>query len=149
MNIAENWSDLLFGLDCISKQAAKRRFKKSIKYGWGGLCAYCREETATTLDHVRPKCKGGSSLRSNLIPCCRSCNHDKGSEQWLSWYKRQEFYNECAQQCIEDWISNKRFLEEQLDDGFDNRTEVCPTESTLRSTENEQTRTRKNCSAIA
>ena len=32
MGIAEDWSDLMFDLSCLSKQVAKRRFKKSIKY---------------------------------------------------------------------------------------------------------------------
>ena len=52
MRIAEDWSDLLFDLNCLSKQTAKRKFKRQIKYGWGGLCAYCRGNRATTLDHL-------------------------------------------------------------------------------------------------
>ena len=138
MGIAEDWSDLMFDLSCLSKQVAKRKFRKSIKYGWGGFCAYCRCNRATTLDHLKPRSKGGSSLRSNLIPACRECNHAKGSQPWLVWFQAQSFYNETAKELIEEWISNKRFIEEELDErpAF-HRTEVCSNESKVRSKANE------------
>jgi hypothetical protein len=126
MGIAEDWGELLYSLDCVTKRAAKRKFRKSIKYGFGGLCCYCRSNRATTLDHVKPRSRGGSSLRSNLLPACQECNHSKGSEHWLVWFKRQSFYNETAKELIEEWISNKRFIEEEVADGpIDNRTAVC------------------------
>ena len=102
MGIAEDWGDLLYSLDCLSKGQAKRKFRKSIKYGWGGLCCYCRCNRATTLDHVKPRSKGGSSLRSNLLPACIECNHSKGSEPWLVWFQRQSFYNETAKEHLSD-----------------------------------------------
>jgi len=149
MGIAEDWSDLLFDLTCLSKQVAKRRFRKSIKYGFGGLCCYCRSNRATTLDHVKPKSKGGCSLRSNLLPACHECNHSKGSEPWLVWFQRQSFYNTTAQELIEEWISNKRFIEEECDGEVDDRTKVCTTASPVRSKPNESTRSRKDCLAPA
>ena len=150
MGIAEEWSDLMFDLDCLSKGAAKRKFRRSIKWGWGGLCAYCRCERATTVDHLKPKSRGGSSLRSNLVPACQSCNHSKGSENWLEWFQRQEFYNSVAQELIEDWISNKRFIEEELDERIpNNRATVCTTESEIRSHSYEQTSPRENSFALA
>ena len=145
MAIAEDWSDLLFDLTCLSKKTAKRKFRQQIKYGFGGLCAYCRCNRADTLDHCKPKSKGGSSLRSNLIPACRSCNADKGSESWLVWFQRQEFYNLVAQELIEEWISNKRFIEEELDDTPYYRAEVCLTESTIRSVSYEPPSVGENC----
>ena len=150
MGIAEDWSELLFSLDCLSKGSAKRKFRKSIKYGWGGLCCYCRSERATTLDHVKPKSKGGSSLRSNLLPACQTCNHSKGSENWLTWFERQTFYNSIAKELIEEWISNKRFIEEELDDCETiNRTEVCSFTSPLRSFEDEPSSVGKDSLALA
>ena len=138
MGIAEDWKDLMFDLTCLSKQVAKRRFRKSIKYGWGGLCAYCRSERATTIDHLKPKSKGGDSLRSNLVPACTKCNHSKGSEAWLVWFQRQEFYNETAKELIDEWVSNKRFIVEELDDrGIDHRTTLRFNKGTLRSTADE------------
>ena len=133
MGIAEDWSDLMYDLTCLSKQSAKRRFKKSIKYGWGGLCGYCRCNRATTLDHIRPKSKGGSSLRSNLLPCCLACNHSKGTLHWLVWFQQQSFYNETAKELIEEWISNKRFEEELDERSTIYRTTVCSDPCTIRS----------------
>ena len=145
MGIAEDWADLMFSLDCLSKGAAKSKFRKSIKYGWGGLCAYCRSNRATSLDHIKPKSKGGSSLRSNLVPCCKSCNHDKGSQPWLVWFEKQEFYNETAKELIEEWISNKRFIEEELDEcAVNNRATFCSYESEVRSHKNEPPSLREN-----
>ena len=149
MGIAEDWKDLMFDLSCLSKQVAKRRFKKSIKYGWGGLCSYCRCQRATTLDHIKPKSKGGSSLRSNLLPACLECNHSKGTEPWLVWFQRQSFYNETAKELIEEWISNKRFIEEELDGSLNDRTEICFNPSTIRSISDEPTSSGKDCFAVA
>ena len=150
MGIAEDWKDLMFDLSCLSKQVAKRRFRKSIKYGWGGFCAYCRCNRATTLDHLKPKSRGGSSLRSNLIPACRECNHAKGSQPWLVWFQEQSFYNETAKELIEEWISNKRFIEEELDGcSIIDRTEVCFDQSEIRSLTDEPTSPRENCLAPA
>jgi hypothetical protein len=150
MGIAEDWSDLMFDLTCLSKQVAKRKFRKSIKYGWGGLCAYCRCNRATTLDHLKPKSKGGSSLRSNLIPACQDCNHSKGSQPWLVWFQEQHFYNDVAKELIEEWISNKRFIEEELDErpAF-NRTKVRVNQSQVRSQADEPPRPGENCFAPA
>ena len=150
MGIAEDWSELMFDLSCLSKQVAKRRFCKSIKYGWGGLCAYCRCNRATTLDHLKPRSKGGSSLRSNLIPACRECNHSKGSQPWLVWFQEQHFYNEVAKELIEEWISNKRFIEEELDErAVVNRAEVCSNKSEVRSSKDEPPSLGENCLATA
>ena len=149
MGIAEDWSVLMADLTCLSKQVAKRKFKRSIKYGWGGLCAYCRENRATTLDHLKPKSKGGSSLRSNLIPACQPCNHAKGSEHWLVWFQEQTFYNATAKELIEEWISNKRFIEDELDEFTDDRTTVCTPASEIRSDPHEPSSSGKNCLAPA
>ena len=149
MGIAEDWSELMFDLSCLSKQVAKRKFRKSIKYGWGGFCAYCRCNRATTLDHIKPKSRGGSGLRSNLIPACQCCNHSKGSANWLEWFEKQEFYNHTAKELIEEWISNKRFIEEELDVEVDDRTKVRIAEGTLRGNTYEPPSIGENCLAPA
>jgi hypothetical protein len=131
MGYAEDWGELMFDLQCLTKGSAKRQFKESIRYSFGGLCAYCRCKRANTIDHLKPRCKGGSNLRSNLVPACRECNHSKGSELWLSWYQRQEFYNTVAQELIEEWIANKRMDLDDYDERIDNRTTVCLTASTV------------------
>ena len=150
MGIAEDWSDLMFDLTCLSKSHAKRKFRKSIKYGWGGLCAYCRCNRATTLDHIKARSRGGSSLRSNLIPACVECNHSKGSQDWLLWFKEKPFYNEVAKELIEEWIDNRRFIEEEIDErNFKHRTEVCSKASKVRGATYEPPEPRKNSTKTA
>lgn len=39
-------------------------------------CLYCGEH-ASTVDHVMPRSRGGESSWSNLVACCRACNHRK------------------------------------------------------------------------
>ena len=145
---AEHWSELQFDLECLNKGNAKRKFRQAIKYSFGGLCAYCRCKRATTLDHIKPRSKGGSSLRSNLVPACVECNHSKGSKNWLTWYQRQEFYNKVVQELIEEWIANKHYdLEEDDSRRFDTRTEICYGPSPLGDNKDEPPSIREDCFA--
>jgi uncharacterized protein (TIGR02646 family) len=46
-----------------------------------GFCAYCQREITfeeATLDHVRPKSRGGCSGYENLVVTCQPCNTTKG-----------------------------------------------------------------------
>ena len=150
MGIAEHWSELQFSLECLNKGNAKRKFRHAIKYAFGGFCAYCRCHRASTLDHIKPRSKGGSNLRSNLIPACIECNHSKGSENWLTWYQRQEFYNKIAEELIEEWIANKQYdFEEDNGQQFNDRTTICSEPSTLRSEQDEPPSVGENCLAPA
>ena len=150
MIIAEHWGELQFSLECLNKGNAKRQFRQAIKYSWGGVCAYCRCKRATTLDHIKPRSKGGSNLRSNLVPACKDCNHSKGSQNWLTWYKQQTFYSEVVEELIQEWIDNKHQDFEE-DDGtkLNDRTEVCSDESPLRSGEDEQRCAREDYATAA
>ena len=145
MGIAEHWSELQFGLECLNKGNAKRQFRQAIKYAFGGFCAYCRCQRASTLDHIKPRSKGGSNLRSNLVPACITCNHSKGSENWLVWYQRQEFYNKIAEELIEEWIANRHYDLEEDEFNTNNRTTILASESSLRVKQDEQTCTREDC----
>jgi 5-methylcytosine-specific restriction endonuclease McrA len=40
-------------------------------------CAYC-SGTATTVDHVLPRSRGGKDTWENLVACCLRCNNKKG-----------------------------------------------------------------------
>ncbi len=43
----------------------------------GQRCAYCGI-TATTIDHVLPRSRGGADSWENLVACCLKCNNIKG-----------------------------------------------------------------------
>ena len=150
MRIAEHWSELQFSLECLQKGNAKRQFRQAIKYSWGGLCAYCRCERATTLDHIKPRSKGGSNLRSNLVPACVKCNHSKGSQSWLTWYEQQPFYNQVVQELIQEWITNLYTDDEEHDGTKANyRAEIRSNPCSLRSREDEPTCIREDYAEAA
>lgn len=123
----------MFTLIDLSPGAARKRFRQSIKDEWGE-CAYCgraHDEAGQllvlTLDHVRPRAYGGSSLRSNLVAACRRCNAAKGSERdWRGWYVQQSFF--CGERLarIEAWLKPAWFhcCEEHAPSEADNRAAV-------------------------
>lgn len=95
------------GSRLVSKRAARARFRESILSSWEHRCAYCGREGAVTLDHVRPRAKGGQALEANLVAACCRCNRGKGSENWFEWFSRQEFYCGLRAQRIEAWTSRE------------------------------------------
>ncbi len=51
----------------------KRRLEK-------GVCHYCGATfppEELTMDHVLPVVRGGRSVKSNCVPCCKACNNEK------------------------------------------------------------------------
>lgn len=53
------------------------------------LCAYCAR-TASTIDHVFPRSRGGEESWENLVACCLPCNNLKGNRSLseLGWQLR-------------------------------------------------------------
>ena len=53
------------------------------------LCAYCGK-SASTIDHVFPRSRGGASSWENLVACCLRCNNDKSDKTLasLGWQLR-------------------------------------------------------------
>ena len=88
----------------LTPKLAKRRYRESIYEAWNYCCGYCNEP-ATSLDHIVPKFKSGSSHRNNLIPACRSCNRDKASLKMEDWYLNQKFFSEDQLLKINKWIN--------------------------------------------
>lgn len=44
----------------------------------GHRCVYCDMNDNLTLDHVKPKSRGGKNTWENLVTCCSKCNSKKG-----------------------------------------------------------------------
>jgi hypothetical protein len=108
--LEEHWENYVFNLTEIRPGSARKKFRAAIKSEWG-CCAYCGRDSDDrgfpldlTIDHVRPRVRGGSSMRSNLVPACVSCNHAKGSNDWRAWFSAQSFF--CAHRAarIAVWI---------------------------------------------
>lgn len=48
-----------------------------------GVCHYCSKHVGAenlTMDHVIPVARGGKSVRSNCVPCCKACNNEKRAQ---------------------------------------------------------------------
>lgn len=100
------------GTHLCSKRHAKLSFRKRILDNWDFTCAYCGAE-AHTLDHVHPRSKGGFTSAENMVACCADCNRDKGSENWIIWFRSKEFWTPEREADIWIWINfkDKRPLE--------------------------------------
>jgi len=53
-----------------------------------GICYYCHESfppKTLTMDHIVPMARGGKSVKSNIVPCCKACNSKKKQLLPLEW----------------------------------------------------------------
>lgn len=55
----------------------------------GNRCAYCGK-SASTIDHVTPRSRGGQGTWTNLVACCLRCNNVKSDRtpQEMGWKLR-------------------------------------------------------------
>lgn len=57
----------------------------------GFACVYCGRDLRNaapadvTLDHLLPRCSGGSNDATNLVTACRACNSSRQDKPWASY----------------------------------------------------------------
>jgi len=88
----------------LTPKSAKRRYRQAIYESWGYQSGYCGNE-ATSLDHIIPRFRSGSSNRNNLLPACQKCNNQKGSEKMEDWYSQQTYFCEQKLTRIKSWMT--------------------------------------------
>lgn len=80
----DDWIDIKKDPAHVKRERAKA--KELRKSPWWkeqlakGICHYCGahfEPDELTMDHVLPVVRGGKSVKSNCVPCCKDCNNDK------------------------------------------------------------------------
>ena len=71
---------------------------------FGNRCAYCGSDEDLTMDHVVPLSKGGGLTRSNIVPCCKSCNSSKCNTDMEVWYRTKPFFSEDRLRKIETFL---------------------------------------------
>jgi len=103
-------------MEALTSSEAIRLWRKSIKESWCNCCAYCGnppiDDNSLTLDHVKPRSRGGEDLTSNIVPADYRCNASKGStEDWKDWYREQDFYEEWREYRIQYWLDHGIVLE--------------------------------------
>ena len=87
----------------INKRQSRTNFRKSILDQWDNLCAYCGNK-GCTLDHIKPKSKGGQHVAHNVCCACAACNGRKSSLDWVSWFRLQEFWDPEREGTLWIWI---------------------------------------------
>lgn len=53
-----------------------------------GICHYCNHPfppRELTMDHIVPLARGGRSVKSNVVPCCKACNTFKKQMVPMEW----------------------------------------------------------------
>ena len=80
----------LQNLITMQSREARKLWRNAIKEHFDYTCVYCGktyELHELTIDHVHPRCNGGQDITKNLVPSCRRCNQEKGSNNWRSWMR--------------------------------------------------------------
>ncbi len=80
----EDWLDLQPDPQHMHREREKARQLRKTDW-WRaqlqkGVCHYCGQQVGAenlTMDHVIPVARGGKSVRSNCVPCCKECNNKK------------------------------------------------------------------------
>ena len=72
-----------------------KQMKKRIARGEFQICGLCGGKITKpddlSQDHIIPKCQGGETVASNLLPAHKRCNNDKGSLNIKEWYMIQNY----------------------------------------------------------
>jgi 5-methylcytosine-specific restriction protein A len=58
-----------------------------------GECHYCGDvfpPRELTMDHIVPIARGGKTVKSNVVPCCKECNSKKKYMLPIEWSEYME-----------------------------------------------------------
>lgn len=80
----DDWLDIQADPAHVRREREKARALRATDW-WRsqlakGVCHYCGKNVGAanlTMDHVVPVARGGRSVKSNCVPCCKSCNNEK------------------------------------------------------------------------
>jgi len=80
----DDWIDIKKDPQHVSRERAKAKNLRTSDW-WKqqlakGICHYCGKSCAPeelTMDHILPVVRGGKSIKSNCVPCCKQCNNEK------------------------------------------------------------------------
>jgi len=76
-----------------------------------GPCAYCGAFDKLTVDHIVPRCKGGTYNKTNVALVCAQCNNDKADLDLDNWIQvLLDAYDARAPVVIEYATKRQAFL---------------------------------------
>jgi len=108
----ESYHQYMAAMECLTSSEAKRRWRKAIKEAWGNRCCFCGQppisDKSLTIDHLKPRSKGGENISRNCLPACLEHNRSKGSKEWRPWFRSQSFYDIEREARILFWLDHSR-----------------------------------------
>jgi hypothetical protein len=119
LEVVLTYHQYLQAMTYLTSSEAKRQWRKAIKNAWGNRCSFCGQppidDKSLTIDHMRPRCKGGEDISKNCLPACLRHNQEKGSSDWRPWFREQSFYDRVREARIVFWLENSKLpTEEEL-----------------------------------
>ena len=115
--VVQTYHQYLADMECLTSGEAKKRWRKAIKDAWDNRCCFCGQppisDRSLTIDHMRPRCKGGEDISKNCLPACLKHNQQKGSNDWRPWFRDQLFYDRIREARIVFWLENSRLPNEE------------------------------------
>lgn len=94
---------MLNELHFATKKQIIGSFRRGIYESFNYECVYCGNR-AESLDHAKPKARGGETIASNLLPSCLPCNQAKGSKELFDWYRKHNAWTSEREQAIANWL---------------------------------------------
>lgn len=65
------------------------RNRRNAIYARDGMkCHYCGSSESLTLDHKKPRSRGGDHSDENLVTCCSACNTAKGTASYEDFIEK-------------------------------------------------------------
>jgi len=110
--VLHTYHQYLAVMECLTSSEAKRLWRKAIKNAWQNCCCFCGQppisDQSLTIDHLKPRSKGGENISRNCLPACLEHNQSKGSHDWIPWFRQQDFYDPIREARILFWLDNSR-----------------------------------------
>lgn len=67
--------------DNLPNSSLSKAVLQELKEQYGGKCFWCKVEVDNfSFDHFIPRLRGGTTIKENLVLCCKSCNSSKGTK---------------------------------------------------------------------
>jgi len=112
-----SYHQYLAAMECLTSSEAKRLWRKAIKQAWNNCCCFCGQppisDKSLTIDHLKPRSKGGEDVSHNCLPACLEHNQSKGSNDWRPWFRQQSFYDARREARIDFWLKHARLPSEE------------------------------------
>lgn len=85
-------------------------------------CVYCGTTHNLTLDHLKPRIRGGDNTAKNLVTACKSCNSARGDRPW--WQFASDESQKRIKRNRRRSIKSRRKLAKEMLDHYDSWQDI-------------------------